>query len=194
MLPPDKPLMNPEPVTLKDGTQVVIRPIRPDDAEELQAAFQRLSMESIYLRFLSVKKELTDAEAKQLATVDYTSRMAFVAICAENGRENVIGVARYAMDDPHKPEIAESAVVVQDESQGRGLGTLLLRRLVSYARRQGIRTLRGNMQIGNNCMLNMVRRSGLPHQTRFMDGMWEVSIDISQVEVENERPEHPHPG
>ncbi len=188
MFPSASSPLDPEPVTLKDGTQVVIRPIRPDDAEELQAAFQRLSMESIYLRFLSVKKELADAEAKQLATVDYTSRMAFVAICAENGRENVIGVARYAMDDPQEPEIAESAVVVQDEYQGRGLGTLLLRRLVSYARRQGIRTLRGNMQIGNDRMLNMVRRSGLPHQTRFMDGMWEVSIDISQVEVEDERP------
>ena len=48
--------LDPEPVTLKDGTQVIIRPIQPDDAEDLQATFQRLSMESIYLRFLSFKK------------------------------------------------------------------------------------------------------------------------------------------
>ena len=84
MLPKDDILLNPETVTLKDGTQVIIRPIHPDDADDLQATFQRLSMESIYLRFLSFKKELPDEEARYLATVDYTSRMAFVAIASEN--------------------------------------------------------------------------------------------------------------
>ena len=74
--------------------------------------------------------------------------------------------------------MAESAVVVADEYQGRGMGKLLLRRLVSYARARGICTFRGNMQIGNNRMLDLVRRSGLPHQTRFVDGIWEVNIDI----------------
>ena len=95
-----------ETVTLKDGTQVIIRPIHPDDAEDLQATFQRLSIESIYLRFLSFKKELPDEEARYLATVDYTTRMAFVAIATENNREIVVGVSRYAMDDPSNPEFA----------------------------------------------------------------------------------------
>ena len=107
MLPQDDILLNPETVTLKDGTQVIIRPIHPDDAEDLQATFQRLSMESIYLRFLSFKKELPDEEARYLATVDYTTRMAFVAIASENNREIVVGVSRYAMDDPGNPEFAE---------------------------------------------------------------------------------------
>jgi acetyltransferase len=53
-------LLTPEDIQLQDGSSITIRPIRPDDADDLQAAFQRLSMESIYLRFLSVKKELTD--------------------------------------------------------------------------------------------------------------------------------------
>lgn len=174
--------LDPEPVTLKDGTQIIIRPIRPDDAEDLQETFQRLSRDSIYLRFLSVKKELSDEEARTLSSVDYSARMAFVAICKENGREIVVGVSRYALLDASKPEMAESAVVVADEYQGRGIGKLLLRRLIGYARAKGIQTLRGNMQIGNNRMLELVRRSGLPHQTRFVDGIWEVSIDIRQPE------------
>jgi acetyltransferase len=174
--------LDPEKVTLKDGTQIVIRPIHPDDAPDLQDAFQRLSMESIYLRFLSVKKELTDEEARTLSTVDYSARMAFVAVCKENEHDIVVGVSRYALLDAEDPEIAESAVVVADEYQGRGIGKLLLRRLVSYARAKGIHYLCGNMQIGNNRMLELVRRSGLPHQTRFADGIWEVTIDIRQPE------------
>ena len=181
-------LLDPETVTLKDGTQVIIRPIHPDDAEDLQATFQRLSMESIYLRFLSFKKVLADEEAHYLATVDYISRMAFVAIYKENGHEIVVGVSRYALLDQDDPEMAESAVVVTDEYQGRGLGKQLLRRLVNYARARGIHYLRGNMQIGNNRMLGLVKRSGLPHQTRYVDGIWEVNIDISQPEEHRDQP------
>ena len=183
MIPSTDPLDS-ETVILKDGTQIVIRPIQPDDADDLQTTFQRLSMESIYLRFLSFKKELPDEEARYLASVDYTSRMAFVAICKEDDQDIVVGVSRYAMLDTGHPEMAESAVVVADEYQGRGLGKLLLWRLVNYARAKGIHFLRGNLQIGNNRMLDLVRRSGLPHQTRYVDGIWEVNIDISLPEEE----------
>ena len=176
--------LDPQPVTLKDGTQVVIRPIRPNDAPDLQDTFQRLSMESIYLRFLSFKKVLSDEEAQTLATVDYTSRMAFVAICKENAKDIVVGVSRYALPDPGDLEMAESAVVVTDEYQGRGIGKLLLWRLVNYARANGIHYLRGNLQIGNNRMLDLVKRSGLPHQTRYVDGIWEVNIDLGLPDEE----------
>ena len=167
-----------ESVTLKDGTNVIIRPIHPDDAAELQDTFHHLSVDSIYLRFLSFKKELSDKEARYLASVDYTSRMAFVALCTQEDRDIVLGVARYAMLDMVHPETAESAVVVRDEYQGRGLGKQLLRRLVIYARAKGIHHLRGNLQVGNNRMLDLVKHSGLPYKTRFMDGIWEVEIDL----------------
>lgn len=173
--------LDPEAFTLKDGTQVVIRPIRPEDAEHLQDTFDHLSMETIYLRFLSFKKELPDEEARYLATVDYDKRMAFVGVCQKDGRDIVIGVARYALLDIKHPKIAESAVVVQDEYQGRGLGTQLLRRLVLYAHARGIRRLRGNLQVGNNRMLDLVKHSGLPYKTHFVDGIWQVDIDISRI-------------
>jgi acetyltransferase len=184
MTTPANALLDPESLTLKDGTQVIIRPIQPDDADLLQATFKRLSMESIYLRFLSYKKELPDEEARQLATVDYTSRMAFVAVTKENGEDFIVGVARYAMLDTEHPNMAESAVVVADEYQGRGLGKLLLWRLVGYARAKRIHYLRGNMQLGNDRMLELVRRSGLFHRTRYVDGIWEVTINMDLPESE----------
>ena len=182
MLSASSDSLEPETITLKDSRQVVIRPIRPDDAGGLQDSFQRLSIESIYLRFLSFKKELSDEEARQLATVDYTSRMAFVAVYPENGREIITGVARYAYLDPDHPEAAEAAVVVMDEYQGLGIGKGLLRRLVVYARAKGIQSMRGNLEVGNDRMLLLIRRSGLPNQTRFVDGVWEVSIDLRITE------------
>jgi acetyltransferase len=170
--------LDPEAITLKDGKHILIRPIRPDDADDLKDTFQRLSIQSIYLRFLSFKKELSDEEAQQLAGVDYNSRMAFVAIYRENNQDIVVGVARYAVLEPEHPEIAETAVVVVDAYQGLGIGKQLLRRLVVYARAKGLQFLRGNLQVGNDRMLLLVKRSGLPNQTRFVDGIWEVSIDL----------------
>jgi acetyltransferase len=170
--------LEPESHTLKDGTRVVIRPILPEDADDLQATFKRLSAESIYLRFHSFKKYLPDQEAQDLATLDYTTRMAFVAICQEEGQVVVVGVARYALLDSQSKDSAESAVVVADEYQNRGIGKLLLRRLVTYARAKGIRQLRGNLQVGNNRMLDLVRRSGLPNKTHYVEGIWEVTIDL----------------
>ncbi len=176
--------LDPEAITLRDGTQVTIRPIRPDDAEHLQDTFDHLSMETIYLRFLSYKKELPNEEATYLATVDYASRMAFVAVCQKKGRDIVVGVARYALLDKDHPEIAESAVVVQDEYQGRGIGKLLLKRLLMYAKAKGIDHLRGFMQLGNSRMLDLVKGSGLPYKTRFVEGLWEVDIDLGAAQAQ----------
>jgi RimJ/RimL family protein N-acetyltransferase len=179
MQPSTTDSLEPELFTLRDGTRLVIRPIRPDDADDLQSAFLRLSIESIYLRFLSYKKELTDEEAWHYANVDYTTRMAFVALCEENGKDIVVGVSRYALLDSAHPDTAEAAVIVGDEHQGRGIGKLLLSRLVSYARTKGFHYLRGNLQMGNDRMLTLVQRGGLPFQQRFVDGIMEVTIDLA---------------
>lgn len=93
-----------EEAELKDGRQVTIRPIRPDDAPLLQAGFSRLSPDSIYLRFLESFHMLTDKQAREFSTVDYQERMALVAEIIEDGKdtrkEALIGVARYSMVEP----------------------------------------------------------------------------------------------
>ena len=174
----------PEAVTLRDGTTVTIRPIRPDDARGLQALFDRLSPESISLRFLGHPKELPYEQARQLANVDYRTRMALVATRQHGSEEHIIAVARYAADPAGQPDLAEAAIVVEDEYQKRGLGTLLLTRLVAYAQAHGIRAFRAMVHQDNIQIMRFVRHSGLPAERALEAGVWEVLV---KLEPEAER-------
>jgi acetyltransferase len=165
-------------VTLRDGSTVILRPIQPEDAEALQATFLRLSPQSIYYRFMSHKKVLTDGEAQHLAEVDYYTRMAFVAIFEEESGPVVVGVSRYALLDPAQPELAESAVVVADDFQHRGLGGVLLDRLVRYARTQGVRYFRGIILLENQRIIDIATKAGMPYKKRYTEGYYEITIDI----------------
>ena len=176
--------MQEETVTLRDGTTVTIRPIRPDDARGLQALFDRLSPESISLRFLGHPKELPYEQARQLANVDYRTRMALVATRQHGSEEHIIAVARYAADPAGQPDLAEAAIVVEDEYQKRGLGTLLLTRLVAYAQAHGIRAFRAMVHQDNIQIMRFVRHSGLPAERALEAGVWEVLV---KLEPEAER-------
>jgi len=167
----------PEVITLRDGTMVTIRPIRPDDAPRLQVLFYRLSPESIALRFLGHPKELPDEQAQQLANVDYQTRMALVAIHEQDDEEHIIAVARYAADSA-QPDLAEAAIVVEDEYQKRGLGTLLLTRLVAYARTHGIRAFMATVHHDNVQIMRFIRRSGLPSESKLEAGVWEIMVKL----------------
>ena len=174
----------PETVALRDGTPVLIRPIRPDDAVRLQSFHQRLSPESIYLRWLSAHPVLTAEEAADLSNLDYSSRMAFVATLApgaagDDHTGSIIGVARYAIAHPQRPHEAEAAVVVADAYQRQGLGGQLLRRLLAYARAQGMATWVAEINAQNAPMMRFIRRGGLPITKRLESGSWQVSIDIT---------------
>jgi len=165
-----------EKAELKDGNEVTIRPIRPEDAPLLQAGFSRLSSESIYLRFLETFNQLTDKQARDFSTVDYHKRMALVAEIIEDGQVSLIGVARYAMVEHG---VAESAIVVIDEYQGLGLGTILLDRLVKYARTQGVRAFLATVHFTNARIMRFIKRSGFPMQKKMLEpGVWEIRVSI----------------
>lgn len=172
-----------EVASLRDGTRVTTRAIRPDDAPRLQAFHAQLSPQSVYLRWLSAHPVLTDEEAADLSQVDYHSRMAFVATrpeaAAGASTEAIIGVARYAAAPGEGPGAAEAAVVVADAFQQLGLGTLLLGRLLAYARRQAITTWVAEINAENARMLRFIQRGGLPATRRLESGSWQVRIDIS---------------
>jgi acetyltransferase len=168
----------PETVALRDGTTVTIRPICPDDARGLQALFDRLSPESIALRFLGQLKELPYEQAEQLANVDYQKRMALVATREQGGEEHIIAVARYAVDPAGQPDLAEAAIVVEDEYQSRGLGTLLLARLVAYAQVHGIRAFRATVRQDNIQIMRFVRHSGLQAESTLAAGVWDILVTL----------------
>jgi acetyltransferase len=177
-------LQEPEPAVLHDGTQVIIRPIRTEDAPRLQSLFGRLSRESVYYRFLELRKELTTQEARRLADLDHEEQMALVASCAEC-EEELIGVARYAVIPESQPREAEAAIVVEDRYQNRGLGALLLKRLTAYAVAHGIEAFVATIRNDNRRVLRLVKRSGLPTESELDAGTLMLRVRL-QPEVEGE--------
>jgi len=175
-LPRGEPQPVPDTAVLRDGTEVTIRPVIPEDAPRLQALYSRLSPESIYYRFLSQAKELTREQAERLANVDYDARMAFVATLGPGIDDPIIGVARYA--EGLEPTVAEAGVVVEDRFQRLGLGTLLLTELVEHARAQGIHTFVGWIHQSNAAILQFIRRSGLSTHSRLESGVWEIRVEL----------------
>ena len=137
-------------VLLRDGSEVLIRPVRADDAGLLAAGFARLSQESRRLRFLTAKDTLRPAELRYLTDVDHHNHEAIGALDPADGQG--AGIARYIRDTAD-PRTAEIAVTVADGWQGRGLGTELVTRLAERARSEGIErfvalTAGGNVAMG----------------------------------------------
>lgn len=120
-------------VTLRNGAQIAIRPITPEDRAALATGFERLSPESRYRRFFASMSELSERDLTYLTEVDHHDHEALVAIDDETG--DGVGVARYVRTSA---EAAEPALVVADDWQGRGVGTALLSALVERAREEGV--------------------------------------------------------
>jgi acetyltransferase len=175
------PPVNNEEVILKDGSRVVIRPIRPDDAPRLQQAFKRLSPETIYMRFLEAARELSDQQARYLAEVDYQQRMAFVGTIQEDEEENLVAVARYDMLQD-RPGLAEAAIVVRDDFQNRGLGTQIMLHLIRYAFKHGVNAFVATVHTTNRRIMSFIRKSQLPVRKEMLEpGVWEIQVDLSPL-------------
>lgn len=144
---------------LADGTAVFLRPIRRDDAPALRAAFQKLSPEDVRHRFFLSMKSLAPALAEQLCDIDYQRHMALAALNGSRGAESEgWGVARYVADPDGRG--AEFAIAVRSDRQCRGIGRLLLDRLLALARSRGIMEIRGDVLADNQAMLTLVRKLG----------------------------------
>ncbi len=122
--------------TLHDGVRVTLRPIAPDDRGRLLAGFERLSEESRYRRFFASKTKLSEAELDYFVDVEHKDHEAIIAIEPSSGE--MLGVARYIRSSDDL-EVAEVAMTVVDDWQGRGLGRALTDDLAARARREGVR-------------------------------------------------------
>lgn len=142
-------------IPLRDGRRVLFRPIRPDDADRLRDGFARLSAQSRYLRFMTPMHDLPDEQVEYLTNVDYHDHMAWVAIDPMDAAHPGLGVARY-IRFRGEPTVAEAAVTVVDDHQGRGIGTMLLGLLALSARQNGIDTFRAYVLGENHPMLEIL--------------------------------------
>jgi len=142
------------PVVLRDGSAVLIRPVRSADAPLLADGFARLSDRSRRLRFLAPKQALSPAELGYFTDVDHHDHEALGALDHADGRG--VGIARYVRD-AGDPQAAEIAVTVIDDWQGRGLGTELVAQLSERARSEGIRRFTALVTADNPAMARLLR-------------------------------------
>jgi GNAT superfamily N-acetyltransferase len=147
--------------TLKDGTPVTIRAIRRNDAGTILKAFGNLDRESVYRRFFSPKKDLSENELEQLTDVDFSQVVALVVTKASEKGEVLIGGGRYAVEGPASGA-AEIAFMTDGAHRGLGIASLILKHLALIARDAGISRFDGEVLAENQPMLAVFRGSGLP--------------------------------
>jgi acetyltransferase len=145
-------------VKVADGTVLHVRPIRPEDAELERAFVHGLSEQSRYFRFFYQLHELTPAMLARFTQVDYDREMALIAIDQSGAAPSIIGVARYIIIEDRLS--AEFAVVVADAWQGRGVGRVLMTRLVDCAKARGLAHLEGAVLRANARMVKFVTEFG----------------------------------
>lgn len=142
-----------------DGHAVTVRPIRSTDLP-LEGEFVRnLSKQTKYYRFLCGVRELSHTELKKLCTVDGERTMAFVATVRKDGREMEIGVSRYV--EGSKDDAREMAVTVADQWQHKGVGRLLVDRLIEYAKAHGVKHVYSIDLVDNSAMRALASDLGM---------------------------------
>lgn len=149
---------------LPSGHDVVIRPIRPEDADLTQGFVRGLSAESRYFRFMDAVSELSPVALARLTQIDYTREMALLALTTDEDREVELGVARYAINPDG--DTCEFALVVSDRWQKQGIGHKLMDVLMDVARGRGLKRMEGEVLKINRPMLKLVEALGFriePH-------------------------------
>ena len=147
---------------LRDGRLVQIRSIHSSDKQILQEGMHHLSPRSLYFRFLTPKRELSEKELQFFTDIDYFHHVALLASVVEGDKEIPAGVGRYVMANNQGSKLsADLGFAVSDEYQGLGIGTLLMQHLIQIARDAGIAQFTALVHPDNNRMLNVFRHCGL---------------------------------
>lgn len=154
-------------VTLLDGRRALIRPIYHTDKDALCAFFDRLSLETRFLRFHCAKAAMTEEELEFYCKVDYNGSFVLVAEITQGRCTDIVGVGRY--DRLSCLDRAEVAFVVEDKEQGKGIGTQLLKKMALIARERGITTFVAELVRYNVVMLDIFRKYD-PALRQVLDG------------------------
>ena len=140
---------------LADGSDILIRPIRPEDASIEQAFVAGLSAQARYFRFMQALHELTPTMLVRFTQIDYDREMALIAVTKDAGEDKEIAVARYITNPDGNS--CEFAIVVADAWLRKGIGTQLMRSLIQVAKARGLRSMEGEVLADNRPMLDMAR-------------------------------------
>ncbi|HRH06835.1 MAG TPA: GNAT family N-acetyltransferase, partial [Burkholderiaceae bacterium] len=151
---------------------ICLRPIRPEDEALHMAFLQELDPEDIHMRVFYSRRTMERSELARLVQIDYAREMAFVAMGLDvNGLPITLGVVR-AMIDPDNRD-AEFGIIIRSELKGKGLGFLLMQKLIRYLQSQGTERLVATVLKQNTRMLSMAKQLG------FIEDFDKVDSDVS---------------
>jgi len=160
--------------TTKKGVEILLRPVKLADEPLLKEFFYSLSDQSIYRRFISVRKDMPHERLQEFAVIDYTKEMVVLAVLPNEEREAVVGVGQFGIDV--LSHTAEVALVVQDDQQNRGIGTELLSYLTYLAKRQGLLGFTAEVLVDNQPMLHLFEQGGFEIEKRREANVYELRL------------------
>lgn len=167
---------------LRNGLAVTVRPLCADDREKIAVAVRQLDRDSIYTRLFSYRKELTDAGLDRIMAVDPARDFMLVVTVGQEPQETIIASGRFVgAPDDGAVRSGEVAFMVEEDYQGQGIASRLLRHLANVARSKGIAEFEAEVLAENKAMLGVFARSGLPMRQRREGGVVHVTLSLSEA-------------
>ena len=161
--------------TTKDGLNIFIRPIKISDEPLLKDFVYSLSDQSMYRRFMSVRKDMPHERLQDLIIIDYTREVAILVFTThDEKKELILGVGRYYIDPGM--HTAEVAFAVRDDYQKRGIGTELLAYLTYLAKREGLLGFTAEVLAENRPMLHTFEKGGFDIKKTTVAGLCELKM------------------
>jgi len=173
-------------VTLKNGWEVEIRPIRAEDAPLITRFHTQLSEESIRFRYFHNKADLTQRDLSILSHINYDRQMAFIAErLSDTGDKEMLGVVR-VWNDPDNIR-TEFSVIIRDDLHGLGIGTLLMKKMISYCRSIGTLEMIGKIMVDNNPMRSLMKQLGFRLRYNMEEEVVDAVLRLNEPESEWQR-------
>ncbi|MGA2171957.1 MAG: GNAT family N-acetyltransferase [Sedimentisphaerales bacterium] len=164
--------------TLRDGTEIFFRPVKPSDEHELSEMLYSLSEKSVQTRYMTHTMTFPHKDVQQLTNINYQQDMAIVGVVpGPSGDEQIVAMAQYFLDP--KLQAAEVAFVVHDEWQQKGMGTFLLDYITKIAKQRGVKRFFAKVLPVNKPMLSIFHNSGFHVNTTFDGEVYNISYDLS---------------
>jgi RimJ/RimL family protein N-acetyltransferase len=165
--------------TTRSGLNIFLRPAKISDEALLKDFFYALSNDSMYLRFISVRKDMPHHRLQDFVVVDYARKMEILAVVQDKEKETMVGLGQFELNsDLHTAEVA---LAVKDEYHNQGVGTELLSYLTYLARRQGLLGFTAEVLVENKQMLRLLEKMGFDIEKRSEEGVYEMRIRFTNA-------------
>jgi acyl-CoA hydrolase/GNAT superfamily N-acetyltransferase len=156
------------------GLEILMRPVRISDEPLLKDFFYSLSDQSLYRRFISMRKDMPHERLQEFVVIDYTKETVILATVREGEMEKAVGVGQYGINEAS--HTAEVSLVVRDDYQGKGVGTEVLSYLTLLAKREGLYGFTAEVLVENRPMLHLFEKMGFDIQKRSSQGVYELQM------------------